>query len=131
MRSQTPAGGRPGAASQFKYPPGDRSHIPEAQRVIFQVLSRELARIKATTPPAQKRMVDDTERRLNILFDHLNNGLITDGKLLGGLTELARAVDARNQQAALGIHVQLVTTASGDIAAALVGVKMVISRMGA
>lgn len=76
-------------------------------------------------------MIDDTERRLNILFDHLNNGLITDGKMISGLTELSRAIEARNQQAALGIHVQLVTSASGDIAAALVGVKMVISRMGA
>ncbi|CAO1623334.1 unnamed protein product [Sympodiomycopsis kandeliae] len=129
-RSQTPgAGGRPGAASQFKYPPGDRSHIPESQRGIFATLSREFNRIKSVTPPAQKRMVDDSERRLNLLFDHLNNGLISDQKFIAGLVELSRAVDARNQQAALGIHVQLVTSASGDVAAALVGVKFVISRL--
>ncbi|CAO1624180.1 unnamed protein product [Parajaminaea phylloscopi] len=129
-RSHTPSGARPGpsGASQFKHPPGDRTHIPEAQRGIFQILSRELQRIKAQTPPAQKRMVDDAERRLNILFDYLNNGLL-DAKAVSGLQALTQAVDARNQQAALGIHVQLVTSASGDFAQALVGIKFVLTRL--
>lgn len=67
--------------------PGDRSHIPEAQKPIFNCLSRELARLKSTAPPGQKRMVEDTERRLNILFDALNCGTV-DEKLLGGLSQL-------------------------------------------
>lgn len=129
-RSHTPSGGRPGpgGASQFKHMPGDRSHIPEAQRGIFQILSREMQRIKAQTPPAQKRMVDDAERRLNVLFDYLNNSLL-DPKMVAGLQNLVQAVDARNQQAALGVHVQLVTSASGDVAQALVGVKFVLTRL--
>lgn len=67
--------------------PGDRSHIPEAQKPIFGCLSRELARLKSTSPPGQKRMVEDTERRLNILFDALNCGTL-DEKLIGGLGQL-------------------------------------------
>lgn len=129
-RSHTPSGTRPGpsGASQFKYPPGDRTHILEPHRGIFQILSRELQRIKAQTPPAQKRMVDDAERRLNMLFDYLNNSLL-DPKSIDGLQKLVQAVDARNQQAALSIHVQLVTSASGDVAQALVGVKFVLTRL--
>ncbi|PWN18074.1 hypothetical protein BCV69DRAFT_301531 [Microstroma glucosiphilum] len=128
-RSHTPAGARPGAP-QFKYPPGDRAHIPEAQRGIFATLSRELSRVKATAPPAQKRVVDDSERRLNSLFDYLNNGMIPE-KVLGGLQELVRAIEARNQQAALQLHVQVASSASGEVAAMLVGVKFLITRLTA
>ncbi|PWN51119.1 hypothetical protein IE53DRAFT_314480 [Violaceomyces palustris] len=138
MRTGTPGAGAgaprsatPGvkAAPPSKYPPGDRTHIPEAHKPIVAVLSRELARLKQTAPPAQKRMVDDTDRRLNILFDNINCGTV-DQKIVNGLMQLIGAIEARNQQAALQIHLQLATSASGDISAALVGVKMLISRMG-
>lgn len=138
QRSATPGGGAgapsrsatPGArgASQMKYPPGDRSHIPENQRPIQHALQREVARLKATAPPAQKRMIDDTERRINLLLDHLNCGTI-DAKTVGGLMQIVAAIEARNKQAALNIHLQLVTSSSGDVAAGLVGVKMIISRL--
>lgn len=133
-RSHTPSGSRPGgpggAPGGFKYPPGNRQHIPEPQRPIVNTLGREIQRIKATSPPAQKRMVDDMERRVNLLFDLLNNGLL-DTKLVNGLTALVGAVDRRDQQGALGIHLQLVTQSgsSGDVSGALVGVKMIISRL--
>lgn len=70
------------------------------------------------------------ERRVNLLFDLLNNGLL-DTKLVNGLMALVGAVDRRDQQGALGIHLQLVTQSgsSGDVSGALVGVKMIISRL--
>ena len=112
----------------MKYPPGDRSHIPENQRPIQHALQREVARLKSTAPPAQKRMVDDTERRISLLLDHLNCGAI-DAKSVQGLMQIVAAIEARNKQAALNIHLQLVTSSSGDVAAGLVGVKMLISRL--
>ncbi|EPQ27901.1 uncharacterized protein PFL1_04645 [Pseudozyma flocculosa PF-1] len=140
MRAVTPGAGAgapprsatPGAKATpaLKYPAGDRSHIPDNQKPILQTLSQELGRLKAMSPPNQKRMVDDTERRINLLLDHLNCGTI-DAKLIQGLLQLVGAINARNQQAALNIHLQLVTSATGDITAGLVGVKMLISRMGA
>ncbi|KAE8257789.1 hypothetical protein A4X13_0g2131 [Tilletia indica] len=123
-RSQTPA--KPAS----KYPPGDRSHIPDSQKMIFEVLSREFGRIRQTTPPAQKRMVDETERKLNILFDGLNCGTI-DPKAIPLLLQLAQAVAARNQQAALGLHLELATSSSGELSTALTGVKFLISRLNA
>ncbi|KAN0064406.1 protein transport protein S31 [Thecaphora frezii] len=124
--------GTPGAkpASALKYSPGDRSHIPENQKPILQTLLQELTRLKSVTPPTQKRMVDDTERRINLLLDHLNCGTV-DAKMVQGLLQLVGAINARNQAAALSIHLQLATSATGDITAALVGVKMLISRMSA
>ena len=62
---------------------------------IFEVLGGEMNRVKQIMPvrlvtcfcdsaftrtfsqPQQKRMVDDTERRLNMLFDGLNAGTIS------------------------------------------------------
>lgn len=76
--------------------PGDRSHIPAASKPIFDTLSAELSKLRQTTPvrydtsegcmqlvcavtestarlqPQQVKIVNDTEKRLNILFDMLN-----------------------------------------------------------
>jgi len=138
MRSVTPglgAGPPPQARSATpakpatKYPPGDRSHIPDSAKPIVATLSRELARFKSITPPAQKRMTDDADRRVNLLFDLINCGTL-DAKLIPGLHQLCQAIEARNQTAALGLHVQLVSSSSGgDFSAALVGVKLLISKM--
>lgn len=112
-----------------KYPPGDRNHIPDSAKPIVGTLTRELNRFKSIIPPTQKRMSDDADRRINLLFDLINCGTV-DAKVMPGLHQLCQAVEARNQQAALGLHVQLVSASSGgDLSAALVGVKLLISKM--
>lgn len=116
------------SSSSLKYPPGDRSHIPETQRPIQHALLREVARLKQTAPPAQKRMVDDTERRINLLLDLLNNGMV-DAKVVGGLMQIVAAVESRNKQGALGVYTGLVTGVTGEVGQGLVGVKMIISRL--
>jgi protein transport protein SEC31 len=57
---------------------GDRSHIPDHARPIFEVLSSHLNRMKQATPPQQKRIVDDLERRIGSLFDSLNCETLSD-----------------------------------------------------
>jgi protein transport protein SEC31 len=73
---------------------GDRTHIPQSSKPIYDILSSELARVKQAPHPVSsvffffstqdskmelmcqapiQKIVDDTERRLNILFDGLNN----------------------------------------------------------
>jgi hypothetical protein len=39
------------------------------------------------------------------------------------------AIAAHNQQAALQLHVQLATMATGELATALVGVKFIIAKL--
>ena len=86
-------------------------------------------RFKSITPPAQKKMADGAEQRVNLLFDLINCGTI-DAKVMPLLHQLCQAIEARNQQAALGLHLQLVSSSSGgDLSAALVGVKMLISKL--
>ncbi|KAH9441951.1 hypothetical protein Pst134EA_031995 [Puccinia striiformis f. sp. tritici] len=54
-----------------KYPSGDRTHIPEASKPIYVSLQRLMNQMKQGLPANQKKLVDDTERRLNVLFDGL------------------------------------------------------------
>ncbi|KAG8881687.1 protein transport protein S31 [Tulasnella sp. 331] len=135
---QSPAGGpapgppkpAPPPVTTSKYPPGDRSHIPDESKRSYEILSSALATLKQTTPPQQKRMVDDTERRLNTLFDALNCETLSTSvsEKLHGLTN---AMERRDQQAALQIHLEMLTTAttSDDIALWASGVKLLIMRL--
>ena len=75
-----------------------------------------------------KRILDDADKRIQLLLDVMNNGLV-DAKLVPVLQQLAQAIQARNQQGALQLHVQLVTMATGDVATALVGVKFLIAKL--
>ncbi|CAE6433362.1 unnamed protein product [Rhizoctonia solani] len=113
-----------------KYPAGDRGHIPESDRVIFEVLSEHLARLKQNTPPQQKRMVDDIERRLNVLFDALNCETISR-PVVEQLLTLIQAMQAHDAQGATSIHVDLLTRGSrtDDIGLWMSGVKQLIIRM--
>ncbi|KEP48003.1 protein transporter SEC31 [Rhizoctonia solani 123E] len=113
-----------------KYPPGDREHIPDSDRIIFEVLSEHLGRLKQNTPPQQKRMVDDIERRLNVLFDALNCESISR-PVVEQLLTLIQAMQAHDAQNATSIHVDLLTRGSrtDDIGLWMSGVKQLIIRM--
>ena len=79
-----------------KYPPGDRSHIPESAQELVNIFSSEMQRISAQAPSQYARRINDTQKRINILFDHLNNGDLVKPDTVDQLTELARALQARN-----------------------------------
>ncbi|KAF2115593.1 hypothetical protein BDV96DRAFT_52871 [Lophiotrema nucula] len=72
---------RPGTASSQtappsapKYPRGDRSHIPPTARPVYEGWKQihEAYSHRHT----DERVPTDNEKRLNILFDHLNNGTV-------------------------------------------------------
>jgi len=79
-------------------------------------------------PPNLKRIVEDTERRLNILFDGLNNETVPKDAV-GKMNQIAKAMVAKDANAALAIHVDLLTNASGDMTTWAPGVKQLI-RLG-
>lgn len=87
---------KPSAVVAPKYPPGDRSHIPESAQEMVNILSNEMQRVAAHAPTQYARRVNDTQKRLNILFDHLNNNDLLKLDTVTELTELARALQARN-----------------------------------
>lgn len=133
-----PRGAAQGAArSEFQhrtYPRltsarGDRSHIAPSWRPVVDMLQSEIQRLRSIDAQP-RRILDDADRRVQLLLDLLNNQRV-DMKMQPSLLQLAQAIRERNQPQALAIHVQLATMASGDTATALVGVKFIIAKLTA
>lgn len=87
-------------------------------------------RYKQTTPPGQKRMVEDIDRRVNILFDGLNCETVSK-PVVDGLLTLTKAIQARDRAAATAIYVDLLTKAlpTEEIGTWATGVKQLINRL--
>ncbi|KAG1730307.1 hypothetical protein EDB19DRAFT_1740751 [Suillus lakei] len=113
-----------------KYPPGDRTHIPESALPVFNIINEQITRMKQTTQPQQRRMADDLERRVNSLFDALNCETLSK-PVVDQLLVLARAMEAHDRDAALSIHVDLLTRGSqtDDIGLWMSAIKQLIIRM--
>ncbi|KAF9255953.1 WD40 repeat-like protein [Marasmius fiardii PR-910] len=113
-----------------KYPPGDRSHIPDHSRPIFHVIAGQLERLKQTQP-SQKRLVDDLERRISPLFDSLNCETLSQ-PLIEQLLVLVRAMENHDRNAALAIHVEILTrggSPTDDIGLWMSSIKQLIMRL--
>lgn len=90
-----------------------------------------MSRIKARAPANFKPQVDDTEKRLNLLFDALNNDAVP-GAAVARLGELSEAVKGREFERAQGVHAELVGLQTGGGAGEgsgfwIVGVKRLVS----
>ncbi|KAK8847643.1 hypothetical protein IAR55_005502 [Kwoniella newhampshirensis] len=121
-----PKAATPAPPVRTSHPSGDRSHIPDGSKPIFEILSSELNKVKQSNlPPHLKRIVEDTERRLNILFDGLNNESVP-APAVGMMNNIAKAIAARDLNAALSMHVQLLTTAEGEMTSWAPGVKQLV-----
>lgn len=97
---------------------------------IYSILSEQLQRVKQTIPAQQRRMADDLERRINSLFDALNCDTLPKS-VLDQLNELTKAMEAHDREAALSIHVDLLTRGSqtDDISLWMSSVKQLIIRL--
>ncbi|KAL7419086.1 protein transport protein S31 [Cryptotrichosporon argae] len=119
----------PAAPAKPTHPPGDRSHIAPSSHEIYDVFSAEFARVKTLGLPAHvKKIVDDTERRLNILFDALNNDAVPT-PTVETTRRIAGALKAGDPNGALAVHVELLTTATGETTVWAPGIKQLI-RLG-
>ncbi|KAJ1642847.1 protein transport protein S31 [Coemansia asiatica] len=131
-RSNTPAtlaaaASLSGVAKTSKYPEGDRSHIPSEWAPIFNGLNTQVQRAKQFAAPAQKRMVDDAQRRLNLLFDLMNcDEIKMKDKLCPVFEHLLQSINSRQFPQALHYQAELMTINS-DITTHLVGVKHLIN----
>ncbi|KAI9813331.1 MAG: protein transport protein S31 [Thelocarpon impressellum] len=104
-----PASAPPPAAAPPKHPKGDRSHIPDHARGVYEILNADMQRVKSRAPASYKAHITDTEKRLNILFDHLNNEDLLKPNTVESMDELAQALRARDYDAAHAIHLDVLT----------------------
>ena len=107
---QTPADQGPRPSSQkSKYPRSDRSHIPASAQPIVDILTPEITRIKSAAPQQYKPQVDDMEKRINILFDHLNNEDLLSESTVQEMVEISKCVQSREWDRALGLFNEMQT----------------------
>ncbi|KKZ66783.1 hypothetical protein EMCG_07540 [[Emmonsia] crescens] len=85
-----------------------------------------MQRVKARAPTSFKAQVNDAERRLNILFDHLNNEDLLKPSTVESMAELARALQARDYDTAQAIHLDIFTNRNDECGNWMVGVKRLI-----
>ncbi|KAK9457669.1 hypothetical protein V1511DRAFT_455403 [Dipodascopsis uninucleata] len=114
------------ASAPTKYPPGDRSHITPEAMPIYEILSGELASVKQKIPATFSRQVQDAEKRLNILFDHLNNQELLSSETIKEMVILAKALQVKDYQTAHAVHINLVTTRTDECGHWMVGIKRLI-----
>ena len=74
---------------------------------VYEILSADMQRVRGRAPSSFKAQVDDAERRLNILFDHLNNEDLLKPNTIADMTQLAQAIQARDYETARTIHVEI------------------------
>jgi protein transport protein SEC31 len=83
-------------------------------RPIYEILEADLQRVKSKAPTQYRQHVADTEKRLNILFDHLNNGDLLKPDTIQQMTELANNIQARQYDAAQAIFSDLMTNKNDE-----------------
>ena len=70
--------------------------------------------MKSKAPSSFKAQVNDTEKRLNILFDHLNNEDLLKEDTIQSMVELSQAIQARDFEQAQAIHVDIMTNKTDE-----------------
>lgn len=107
---------------------GDRDHIPPSARPIYEILNSDMQRVKSKAPPTFKAQVNDTEKRLNILFDHLNNESLLKADTIQSMVELSQAIHAKDFDQAQAIHVDVLTNKNEECTNWMV-IALVFGRM--
>jgi protein transport protein SEC31 len=95
------------APSKAKHPAGDRTHIPSSAQRMVDIFSNDMLRVASKAPPSFAAQVKDTQKRLNILFDHLNNEELVKPDTIQSLNELAEALASKNYDVAARLQVDI------------------------
>ncbi|GAO14245.1 uncharacterized protein UV8b_08110 [Ustilaginoidea virens] len=110
-----------------RHPPGDRSHIPANAQRLFDNLTQDMQRVAAKAPATFTPQVKDTQKRLDLLFDHLNNEELVQPWTIERLTQLADAVQGKDYATAQKLQVEIQRDRTDECGNWMVGVKRLIS----
>ena len=81
---------------------------------MYEILNDDMHRVKSRAPAAFKAHVNDMEKRLNILFDHLNNEDLLKPNTIEDMVELAQAIRSKNYDQAQAIHIDILTNRNSE-----------------
>jgi len=87
-----------------------------------------MARVKSRAPASFTTQVNDVEKRLNILFDHLNNETLVKPDTIAMLAEIAQALQARDFERATQVLTEMMKVKlESEGANWMVGVKRLVA----
>jgi protein transport protein SEC31 len=85
-----------------------------------------MSRVEARAPASFKPQVNDTKKRLEILFDHLNNEDLIKPDTVGQLVELSQALERRDFNRAGDIQMEVHRDRVEECGNWMVGVKRLV-----
>jgi protein transport protein SEC31 len=85
-----------------------------------------MSRVEARAPPSFKPQVTDTKKRLDILYDHLNNEDLLKPDTVQQIVELAQAMASKDFATAQQIQVDVHQNKVDECGNWMVGVKRLI-----
>ncbi|KAI1411712.1 WD40 repeat-like protein [Hypoxylon sp. FL1857] len=124
--SPAPPPPRAAAPSKPRHPAGDRSHIPPNAQQLVDILSRDMQRVAGKAPASFAPQVKDTQKRLGLLFDHLNNEELVKPDTIEQLTTLAHALESKDYAEAQRLQVEIQRDKTEECGNWMVGVKRLI-----
>lgn len=86
-----------------------------------------MQRVAAKAPASFAPQVKDTQKRLGLLFDHLNNEELVQPDTIAQLAQLADALASKNYDVASKIQVDIQREKTEQCGQWMVGVKRLIS----
>ena len=110
----------------MSHPPGSRDHIPPQDLPIYQTLSAELERVVAQAPEKYRRPLEDSSRRLNVLFDQINNGVLGE-PTLAKLRLMASLLAQKDFANAYRNNMELTTSSMDECREWISGLKTLIT----
>ncbi|ODA81652.1 hypothetical protein RJ55_00153 [Drechmeria coniospora] len=113
--------------AKAKHPAGDRSHIPANARRLVDLLSQDMQRVASKAPATFAPQVNDTQKRLNLLFDHLNNEELVQAGTIDSLSKLAEAIHSKDYATAQKFQVEIQRDKTDECGNWMVGVKRLIA----
>ncbi|KAI1489152.1 hypothetical protein F5X96DRAFT_27788 [Biscogniauxia mediterranea] len=124
--SSTPPPPRAAAPPKAKHPQGDRSHIPPSAQQMVDILTRDMQRVASKAPASFAPQVKDTQKRIGLLFDHLNNEELVKPDTIEQLTQLAVALESKDYPEAQRLQVEIQRDKTEECGNWMVGVKRLV-----
>lgn len=115
------------SSTKQRLPPGDRSQIPANAQQMVEIFTSEMQRVATKAPASFHAQVKDAQKRLNLLFDHLNNSELVKPDTIQKLSELAQALQAKQFDVAAKMQVDIQKEKTEECGNWMVGVKRLVS----
>jgi protein transport protein SEC31 len=86
-----------------------------------------MQRVASKAPATFAPQVKDTHKRLNLLFDHLNNEELIQPATIDELSKIAEAIEAKDYATAQRLQLEIQRDRTEECGNWMVGVKRLIS----